>query len=529
MRFAMGTLASWRKHGQGIAIAAAALFVLLAAVDIFIYLNLAKGRENSLTTLDHYRALNRSQQASESLRKMESGYRQFLLTGDEGVLAGFGPQRQEVEAALIHLRNESGVDSEEWRLWGRVAERADAWYHETIVPGLALRRAVTAGRVSPAYLVLSEKSGNSAAYFNEIRGLMDQATNDRREVVDRRVAQERSLFEQTRVLALWGSVVLVGLGILLLVTSRRLSQALGHLVVADDAQDALEQRVVERTRELQFEKEAHRTAREFAEAANTAKSEFLANMSHELRTPLNSIIGFSDILIKNRSGNFGIKDLAYLDRVQANGRQLLGLINSVLDLSKVESRKMELEVTSVLLGALIRETLAELEPQAQQRNVGLATDCTDTPCVLEADRGKLKQVLINLVSNAIKFTADGAVVVSVRVDEVTGSATHIDVRDTGIGISATKLTSVFEAFHQADNTTAREFGGTGLGLTISRSLARLMGFDIAVTSEVGVGSTFSVVLEARAGAAHRRRVRCPRHPQACLRGPRLFSDDCRDG
>ncbi|MEP6729721.1 MAG: ATP-binding protein [bacterium] len=277
----------------------------------------------------------------------------------------------------------------------------------------------------------------------------------------------------------------------------RLAIAFNSMVVAlRTAQDTLELRVADRTTELNLAKEAHREAREVAESANMAKSEFLANMSHELRTPLNSVIGFSDILLKNKAQTFSAKDLAHLDRIRSNGRHLLGLINSVLDLSKVESGQMQLEITSVPVMSLVQETLAEMDSQAQAGGINLIGEYPDTPGLIDTDRAKLKQVLINLIGNALKFCGEGEVRVVVTADPISGLVTRIAVIDKGIGIPAAQLETIFEAFRQAENSTARQFGGTGLGLAISRSLAQLMGYDIRVTSEVGVGSTFSIELAA---------------------------------
>jgi len=241
---------------------------------------------------------------------------------------------------------------------------------------------------------------------------------------------------------------------------------------------------------------ALRMAKEEAEQASRAKSHFLASMSHELRTPLNSVIGFTNILLKNRSGTLKEEELGFLERIGANGKHLLELINEVLDLAKIEAGRMQLVPEPVDLRTLIRETLSQLEGQARGRPgpVRLLGEVPERVAMIETDRGKLRQVIINLVGNALKFTAEGEIVVSVAVQEDGRTPRAIAVRDTGIGIPPDRLQAIFEAFQQADASTGREFGGTGLGLTISRSLCQLMGFDLRVESQVGRGSTFTILL-----------------------------------
>ncbi|HWA41442.1 MAG TPA: ATP-binding protein, partial [Gemmatimonadales bacterium] len=243
-----------------------------------------------------------------------------------------------------------------------------------------------------------------------------------------------------------------------------------------------------------------RQSRDAAEDASRTKSEFLATMSHELRTPLNSVIGFANLLLKNRAKNLSEQDLQFLGRIRDNGTHLLGLINDILDVSKIEAGKMEVRPVPTDLAPLIRETVSQLGGQAGGRPVELRAEALDGASSVEVDPARLKQVLINLIGNALKFTERGSVTVRLVTDG--GRPVRIDVTDTGIGIPPDRLDAIFDAFTQAEATTERRFGGTGLGLTISRSLLRLMGADLQVTSEVGRGSTFSVVLPGPGPGAH---------------------------
>ncbi len=241
-------------------------------------------------------------------------------------------------------------------------------------------------------------------------------------------------------------------------------------------------------------------ARDEALEATKTKSLFLANMSHELRTPLNSVIGFANILLKNKQENLNSKDLKYLDRILSNGRHLLGIINDILDLSKIEAGKMELELSEVVIDQVIQETIEQLEGRVLDKNVELIIEIPSAIKSFEGDAGKFKQVLINLVGNAIKFTSKGSVTIKVEVDSESNIPTKIHVSDTGIGIPSDKLKGIFDAFQQTDSSISRKYEGTGLGLTICKSFLHLMGHEISVESIEKEGSTFSILLSAETQA-----------------------------
>lgn len=237
-------------------------------------------------------------------------------------------------------------------------------------------------------------------------------------------------------------------------------------------------------------------ARDRANRASDAKSQFLASMSHELRTPLGAIIGFTNVLRKNRHGNLLPADLTYLERINAAGTHLLGLINEVLDLAKLESGAPELRMAPVDVRGLVGEVAQLLEAQAATKSVSLVVDVPQTPVVAEIDAEALKRVLINLAGNALKFTGTGSVTMRLTAETSDRSA-RLSVADTGIGIPADRLEAIFTPFEQASRETTKTHGGTGLGLSISRTLCTAMGCALSVESTLGTGSTFTVELPPR--------------------------------
>jgi signal transduction histidine kinase len=228
--------------------------------------------------------------------------------------------------------------------------------------------------------------------------------------------------------------------------------------------------------------------------ASERKSQFVANMSHELRTPLNAIIGLTEMMVAN-AVRFGTeKAQEPLRRVHRAGTHLLGLINEVLDLSKIEAGKLELSPQSVKLAPLIDEVVGTARPLAEQNQNRLVVERRDNLGTVTADPMRLRQILFNLLSNACKFTKQGQVALGVRKVVDGGRWVEFVVADTGIGMTAEQQAKLFQEFTQADSLTARRYGGTGLGLAISRKLARMMGGDVTVTSEPTRGSVFTVRL-----------------------------------
>ena len=238
-------------------------------------------------------------------------------------------------------------------------------------------------------------------------------------------------------------------------------------------------------------------ARREAEDASKAKSQFLASMSHELRTPLNAIIGYSE-MVQEEVEELGAQSLAAdVSRIRTAGRHLLALINDILDLSKIEAGKMELHLETFDLATLVEEIVATVQPLIEKNTNHLELQCPPRIGSMHADLTKVRQMVLNLLSNAAKFTDHGTITLIVDRESLpSGDAILLAVRDSGIGMTPAQMDRLFEAFSQADAATAAKYGGTGLGLTITKHFAQMMGGDVTVDSRPGEGSTFTVRLPA---------------------------------
>src|SRR4051812_10137198 len=258
----------------------------------------------------------------------------------------------------------------------------------------------------------------------------------------------------------------------------------------------LERKVQEATAELAEQNELLRRQHIELEQASALKSQFLANMSHEFRTPLNAILGYTHMLLNNVTGQVTDAQRKSLTRIDSNSRHLLALINDILDITRIEAGRMPLNATTFGIGELFEEVQAELEPIIKRSNLAVSTKVRGAVPSLRTDRQKVKQIVLNLLSNALKFTPSGSVTMSASYD---GRARQVavTVRDTGVGIAKQDQAKVFEDFRQLDSSPARGYGGTGLGLSICRRLANILGGSIELHSEAGQGSTFTLRLPAK--------------------------------
>jgi signal transduction histidine kinase len=262
------------------------------------------------------------------------------------------------------------------------------------------------------------------------------------------------------------------------------------------ASDELERKIQAATADIAQQNELLRRQAIELEQASQLKSQFLANMSHEFRTPLNAMLGYTSMLLQGVAGSLAPTVSRQLGRIESNGRHLLTIINEILDISRIEAGRMPLQISRFRIVDLVTEVKAELEPIVLRSKLSIGVHLEKDLPVLATDRQKVKQILLNLLSNALKFTPHGSVTITARRHK-REQTVWLAVSDTGIGIAPADQEKIFEDFRQLDNSPTRPYGGTGLGLSICRRLSQMLGGRITVQSQVGKGSTFTLTLPVK--------------------------------
>jgi PAS domain S-box-containing protein len=353
------------------------------------------------------------------------------------------------------------------------------------------------GRAQEMFLLLRTKAGEEVgALCNAVRRPHDGDVSTDcilLEVHERRKYEDALL--QARRAAEKTNQLLEAQALELELQHQQLQEQAAELEVQAVAQQELNDELTERTFELERQRAAAEDAQHAADAANRAKSEFLAVMSHELRTPLNAIGGYTQLLETGVYGPVSSTQQEALGRITRSQRHLLGLINDVLNLARVETGRVDYSLEDVVLDDIIAELAAMIEPQIAAKRLVYAVELPESPLVVRADREKLVQILLNLLSNAVKFTPDGgAITMRCALRQNAVDTVLVEVADTGRGIPADKIEAIFEPFVQVRARRSGASEGTGLGLAISRNLARGMGGELTATSVLGAGSSFLLTL-----------------------------------
>lgn len=464
-----------------IALASAVLTLLVGIAALAVVIRL----RGAIAAVDHTNAVIRNLDgALGAMVDAETGQRGYIITGDSSYLGPYHDGRVAVDSYFVALRQLVADDDQQRARLDTLQMLANAKVHE-------LDRSVGLRAVNATAALAHVRSGVGKALMDSTRIVANHMIETER----RRLARRDEARLRIRNLAL-GVIVSGTMGAFLLafVTNRSIRT---DVIAQQRTQEQLElqakqleeqqvamEETLERLRETTAQAEE---ARDAAEVADRAKSDFLAVMSHELRTPLNAIVGYAELLHDGVAGPVSDVQREQLERVQLSARHLVELVDDILSFSRLESGTENIRLAPIELAAVTREAGALVEPVATAKGLTFTIDAPNEAANFTSDPSKVRQVLVNLLSNAIKFTDEGGVALRSRAED---GCVVFEVTDSGIGIAPEHQEQVFETFWQVDQSATRKRGGAGLGLSVSRRLARALGGDLSVESAIGRGSRF---------------------------------------